>query len=53
MLSIAACAFAGDHQIGREVSVNHHLADGTKDLIVDENFRAREWPPVWTREARR
>ena len=22
------------------------LPPGTKDLIVDENFRAREWPPV-------
>ncbi len=25
------------------------LPPGTKDLIVDENFRAREWPPVWAR----
>src|SRR5262249_47807290 len=25
------------------------LPPGTKDLIVDENFRAREWPPGWSK----
>jgi hypothetical protein len=25
------------------------LPPGTKDLIVDENFHAREWPPAWTK----
>jgi hypothetical protein len=25
------------------------LPPGTKDLIVDENFRAREWPPSWSK----
>jgi len=25
------------------------LPPGTKDLIVDENFKAREWPPSWAK----
>jgi hypothetical protein len=25
------------------------LPPGTKDLIVDENFKAREWPPEWAK----
>lgn len=25
------------------------LPPGTKDLIVDENFHAREWPPAWAK----
>ena len=25
------------------------LPPGTKDLIVDENFKAREWPPRWAK----
>lgn len=25
------------------------LPPGTKDLIVDENFRKREWPPMWAK----
>ncbi|MDX2149372.1 MAG: di-heme oxidoredictase family protein [Bryobacteraceae bacterium] len=25
------------------------LPPGTKDLIVDENFKAREWPPAWSK----
>ena len=29
------------------------LPPGTKDLIVDENFRAREWPPAWAKGAAR
>jgi hypothetical protein len=27
------------------------LPPGTKDLIVDEKFHAREWPPVWAKES--
>lgn len=29
------------------------LPPGTKDLIVDENFQAREWPPKWAKGRRR
>ena len=25
------------------------LPPGTKDRIVDENFKAREWPPAWAK----
>jgi CxxC motif-containing protein (DUF1111 family) len=25
------------------------LPPGTKDLIVDETFQAREWPPTWAK----
>ena len=25
------------------------LPPGTKDLVVDENFQARKWPPVWSK----
>jgi len=27
------------------------LPPGTKDRIVDENFKAREWPPNWAKGA--
>jgi hypothetical protein len=27
------------------------LPPGTKDLIVDEKFHAREWPPFWAKES--
>jgi hypothetical protein len=26
------------------------LPPGTKDLVVDEEFRARPWPPAWATE---
>jgi cytochrome c peroxidase len=29
------------------------LPPGTRDLVVDENFKAREWPPVWAKGGKR
>jgi hypothetical protein len=29
------------------------LPPGTRDLIVDENFKAREWPPAWAKVSKR
>ncbi len=29
------------------------LPPGTKDLIVDQNFKAREWPPAWAKGSKK